>query len=70
LIGLALLCIASGLLRRIRVAYGMTLALLAGGMVTCLLKGFDWEEAVFLDVSSLSWFLPVPVLPKGGIVVL
>lgn len=53
LIGLALLCIASGLLRRIRVAYGMTLALLAGGMVTCLLKGFDWEEAVFLGCVLL-----------------
>ncbi|MFA7167577.1 MAG: bifunctional lysylphosphatidylglycerol flippase/synthetase MprF [Sphaerochaetaceae bacterium] len=57
LIGLALLFVADALRRRIDISYYATLALLGMGMVTSLLKGFDWEEALFLG-CALAVLLP------------
>lgn len=45
IIGVGLLFLARGLQRRIDAAYGLTLALLAAGVVASLLKGLDVEEA-------------------------
>lgn len=46
--GIALLIVARGLQRRLDAAYHLTLALLAFGVVASILKGFDYEEAIFL----------------------
>lgn len=46
--GIGLLILARGLQRRLDAAYHATLALLAVGVVTSILKGFDYEEALFL----------------------
>jgi phosphatidylglycerol lysyltransferase len=48
LIGVGLIFLARGLQRRIDAAYGLTLALLASGVVVSLLKGLDFEEASLL----------------------
>ncbi|MGE5072682.1 MAG: hypothetical protein ACM3MF_04570, partial [Anaerolineae bacterium] len=45
LAGFALLLLASGLWRRKRVAWLLTLLVLLGSIVTHLLKGLDYEEA-------------------------
>ena len=50
LIGVGLLLTSRGLYRRLDGAYTLTLALLAGGMVMSILKGLDYEEALYLGV--------------------
>ncbi len=57
LIGVMLLVLARGLQRRVETAYYVTIGLLAGGIVTSLLKGFDYEEALILG-TMLIVFLP------------
>ena len=46
--GAALLVLALAIRRRLDAAWGLTVALLAAGIVASLLKGFDWEEALLL----------------------
>jgi phosphatidylglycerol lysyltransferase len=48
LAGMGLLLLARGLQRRIDAAYLLTIVLLCFGIVTSLLKGFDYEEAAIL----------------------
>lgn len=50
LVGIGLLLLARGLQRRLDVAYHLTGALLAAGILFSLLKGFDYEEAAALAV--------------------
>ncbi len=50
-VGVALLVLARALFRRVRSAYALTAWLLAAGIVASLLKGLDFEEAVFLAIS-------------------
>lgn len=57
LTGVGLLILARGLMLRLDAAYHLTLALLAGGAVLSLLKGFDYEEATVLFILFLA-FLP------------
>ncbi|MDQ6611813.1 MAG: bifunctional lysylphosphatidylglycerol flippase/synthetase MprF, partial [Gemmatimonadota bacterium] len=49
-IGVAMLVLAWALKRRIDAAWGLTVAALCAGIVSSLLKGLDWEEAVALAV--------------------
>jgi len=46
--GVALLVLSRGLMRRLESAWTVTVAVMAGGMVLSLAKGFDWEEALVL----------------------
>ncbi len=55
--GVFLLILARGLQRRIETAWYLTVVLLAGGIVTSIMKGFDWEEAVLL------WVMLIALLP-------
>lgn len=48
--GLGLLVLARSLLRRVHAAYHIAFWLLVGGVVASLLKGLDFEEAVFLGL--------------------
>jgi len=48
LIGLALLLIADALRRRVDAAYWFSLGLLVSGALFSLLKGFEWEQGLFL----------------------
>lgn len=48
LTGALLIVLARGLQRRIHMAWVLTVAAMAGGMVFSLAKGLDWEEAVVL----------------------
>lgn len=50
MLGVALLILAQGLRRRLDAAFYLTTMAVAGGVVTSLLKGADYEEAVFLFV--------------------
>jgi phosphatidylglycerol lysyltransferase len=50
LIGTGLVFLARGLQRRLATAYRLTLAFLAGGILLSLVKGIDYEEALFLAV--------------------
>ena len=50
IVGAGLIILAAGLRRRVDVAWGLAVALLAAGVVLSLLKGLDWEEAVVLGV--------------------
>ncbi len=50
LAGLALLVLAWGLRRRLDAAYWATAGVLAAGIVFSLLKGLDWEEALYLTI--------------------
>lgn len=50
LIGMGLLLLSRGLQRRLDAAYQLTTFLLAMGMITSLLKGFDYEEAILLAI--------------------
>ena len=47
-VGLGLLLLAHGLSRRAKAAWHLTMLLLAAGIVASLLKGLDFEEALFL----------------------
>jgi phosphatidylglycerol lysyltransferase len=51
--GAVLLVVSQGLSRRLDVAYYFALITIAGGIVTSLLKGFDFEEALLLVVVLL-----------------
>lgn len=48
--GVGLLLLARGIQRRLDAAYHLSVALLAVAIVFTLLKGFDYEEAIFLTV--------------------
>jgi len=48
LVGLALLLVADALRRRVDAAYWFSLGLLVAGAVFSLLKGFEWEQGLFL----------------------
>src|SRR5437762_10446052 len=54
IIGVVLLLLARGLQRRIDSAYWLTMVMLAAGIVASLLKGFDYEEAIFLTVMLVA----------------
>jgi phosphatidylglycerol lysyltransferase len=55
-IGMLLLILARGLQRRLDAAYWLTLILLVAGAVFSLLKGIDYEEAIFLGLLALALF--------------
>ncbi|MEP7012385.1 MAG: bifunctional lysylphosphatidylglycerol flippase/synthetase MprF [Acidobacteriota bacterium] len=57
LVGVALLFLAQGLRRRVDIAYPLTVAMLAAGIVASLAKGLDWEEALVL-AAMLAALLP------------
>ena len=57
LTGAALLLLARGIQKRLDLAYPLTVGLLVVGIITSLLKGFDYEEAIALTVMLLV-FLP------------
>jgi phosphatidylglycerol lysyltransferase len=57
LTGMGLLILARSIQRRVDAAYAATIALLGFGIVTSLLKGFDYEEAVVLALM-LAALLP------------
>ena len=48
--GVALLILSRALFRRVREGYHLTLVALAAGIAASLLKGLDFEEAIFLTV--------------------
>ncbi|HEX3533957.1 MAG TPA: bifunctional lysylphosphatidylglycerol flippase/synthetase MprF [Gemmatimonadaceae bacterium] len=50
LAGAALVILAWSIRRRLDAAYSLTIAVLAIGIVTSLLKGLDWEEAFALTI--------------------
>jgi phosphatidylglycerol lysyltransferase len=55
-LGAALLILSQGLARRLDAAYYLTAVAIVGGMVTSLLKGFDFEEAtVLLLILLVLW---------------
>lgn len=54
LAGLALLVLALGLRRRLDAAWWLTVAVLPAGMLFSLVKGFDWEEALYLGLVLLA----------------
>jgi phosphatidylglycerol lysyltransferase len=47
-VGVALLILSRGLLRRLTSAWTLAVFLIGAGMVLSLVKGFDWEEALIL----------------------
>lgn len=57
IIGVMLLLLAMGILKRVDSAYVLTSVLLGAGIVFSLLKGFDYEEAIILSVMLIA-FLP------------
>ncbi|MEP7384143.1 MAG: phosphatidylglycerol lysyltransferase domain-containing protein, partial [Gemmatimonadota bacterium] len=54
LIGVALLFVSRGLQRRLDGAYALAVPLLVGGVVASLLKGLDFEEAIYLFAVLLA----------------
>ena len=50
IVGVGLLLVARGIQRRLDAAYHLSVALLSVAIVFTLLKGFDYEEAIFLTV--------------------
>ncbi|GAC1515562.1 MAG: hypothetical protein NVS1B4_06540 [Gemmatimonadaceae bacterium] len=54
LAGISLLVLARGIQRRLDVAYVLSLILLAAGIVTSLLKAFDYEEATVLGMTLVA----------------
>ncbi|MBN2562655.1 MAG: bifunctional lysylphosphatidylglycerol flippase/synthetase MprF [Phycisphaerae bacterium] len=57
LAGAGLLVLARAIQRRLDIAYPLTIALLAMGVVASLLKGLDYEEAIALTVMLVA-FIP------------
>jgi phosphatidylglycerol lysyltransferase len=53
-IGILLLLLARGLQRRLRTAWMITVGLLGLGVMSALLKGFDWQEAGLLTILLLA----------------
>jgi phosphatidylglycerol lysyltransferase len=66
IVGIALIILARGLLRRIDTAYYLTVAFVAGGVVLSLLKGFDYEEASILIVMLLILLPSKPSFYRKG----
>jgi phosphatidylglycerol lysyltransferase len=56
LIGMALLLLSRAIQSRINAAYFLTVALLLGGIVFSLLKGFNYEESILLFVIIVLLF--------------
>jgi phosphatidylglycerol lysyltransferase len=54
ILGLGLILLARGLQRRVDAAYVFSGALLIGGIIVSLLKGFDYEEAIILSIMLLA----------------
>ncbi|MEJ2471704.1 MAG: bifunctional lysylphosphatidylglycerol flippase/synthetase MprF [Desulfuromonadales bacterium] len=54
LVGACLLLLARGLQRRLNAAYGLASILLGAGILFSLLKGADYEEALFLSLMLLA----------------
>jgi phosphatidylglycerol lysyltransferase len=55
-IGVGLLILARALFRRVAAAYQATVWLLTGGIIACLLKGLEFEEALVLAlVLAILW---------------
>ena len=52
-VGVLLLILAHGLMRRLDGAWQVTMSLLAAGMLASLLKGLDFEEALLLGAAML-----------------
>jgi len=52
-VGVALLVLSQGVARRLDAAYYLTSVTMVAGMITALLKGFDYEEAAFLAAVLL-----------------
>jgi phosphatidylglycerol lysyltransferase len=48
--GTVMIVVASGLLRRVQIAWWLAVFMAAGGIIFSLVKGFDWEEALVLLV--------------------
>jgi phosphatidylglycerol lysyltransferase len=57
IIGVMLLLLARGIMKKIDSAYVLTSGLLAAGIIFSLFRGFDYEEAIILSVM-LAAFLP------------
>ena len=57
IVGVGLLLVARGIQRRLDAAYHLSVGLLSVAIVFTLLKGFDYEEAIFLTVM-LALLLP------------
>src|SRR5690242_19590848 len=55
--GVGLLLLARGIQRQLDAAYHLSVALLSVAIVFTLLKGFDYEEAIFLSIM-LALLLP------------
>jgi phosphatidylglycerol lysyltransferase len=53
LVGVGLLLLAHGIYRRTSAAWALTVLLLAGGVLTSLLKGLDFEEATAAGLALL-----------------
>jgi len=57
IVGLALLVLAHGLMRRVAAAYHLTFWLLIAGILASIIKGLDVEEALMLGaVLAVLWF--------------
>lgn len=56
-VGICLLFLARGIQRKVDAAYHLTVLLLGLGIISCLLKGLDYEEASILGCMLLA-FLP------------
>ncbi|MCE5201301.1 MAG: bifunctional lysylphosphatidylglycerol flippase/synthetase MprF [Synergistaceae bacterium] len=48
--GIAILLLAQGIRRRLRIAWVLTTVLLGAGIVLSLMKGLDYEEALFITI--------------------
>ncbi len=66
IIGVALLLVARGLLRRLSAAWLLTEILLLGGAAASLLKGLDWDEATLLLATALVLFVFRGAFYRGG----
>jgi phosphatidylglycerol lysyltransferase len=56
MIGMVLLVMAAGLRRRLDMAYALSMILLAAGIIFSLLKGGDYEEALWLALLLFSLY--------------
>ncbi len=66
IIGVALLLVARGLLRRLSAAWLLTELLLLAGAVALLLKGLDWDEALVLVAMALVLYVFRAAFYRGG----
>jgi len=66
IIGVALLLVARGLLRRLSAAWLLTEILLLVGAAAALLKGLDWEEATLLAAMALVLYVFRSAFYRGG----